>query len=270
VRGHQLGRQTLVVSPGNGERRDLNRLFRDALVERGHVHARGRVHDILVPRQDMTRSKIAHARYYDEGDVVHVGRAHKRQGIAKDSYLTVEGVDRPSNVLTLAYANGRSIEVCPAHWGKAVQVYKQEQREIAVGDRLEYRIHDRKRDIANHQLATVLRLDGNEATVKFASGRILKGQLSPHVDHGYCSTSHGSQGSTLDRVIVNLDSMRSAQLVNQRTFYVTISRAREEVRVYTDDAGALRNAVKREQKKEIALEVVQPQNSRSQSAGIRI
>jgi hypothetical protein len=61
IRGHEAGQQTLVVSPGNDERRDLNRLIRDALVERGHVEARGRTHGILVPRQDMTRSKIAHA-----------------------------------------------------------------------------------------------------------------------------------------------------------------------------------------------------------------
>jgi conjugative relaxase-like TrwC/TraI family protein len=269
-RGHQLGQQTLVVSPGNDERRDLNRLIRDALVERGHVQARGRAHDILVPREDMTRSKIAHARYYDERDVVHFDRAHKRQGIAKDSYLTVRSVDRRGNLLTLEYPNGRSIDISPARWGKAVQVYKHEQREIAVGDRLEYRIHDRKRDIANHQLATVLRLDGNEATVKFDSGRILKGPLSPHIDHGYCSTSHSAQGATVDRVIVNLDSMRSAQLVNQRSFYVTISRAREDARVYTDDAHALRSAVKRQQKKEIALEAIQPQQSLTQPTGIRI
>jgi hypothetical protein len=31
----------------------------------------------------MTRSEIAHARYYDEGDVVHFDRTHKRQGIAR-------------------------------------------------------------------------------------------------------------------------------------------------------------------------------------------
>jgi hypothetical protein len=46
-----------------------------------------------------------------------------------------------------------------------------------------------------------------------------------------------------DRVIVNLDSMRSAQLVNQQSFYVTLSRSREDAQVYTNDAHALRNAV---------------------------
>ena len=55
----------------------------------------------------------------------------------------------------------------------------------------------------------------------------------------------------MDRVIVNVDSMRSAQLVNRRQFYVSISRARHDARVYTDDAEALRRAVAREPKRNL-------------------
>ena len=39
--------------------------------------------------------------------------------------------------------------------------------------------------------------------------------------------------ATVDRVIVNVDSLRSAQLVNRRQFYVSISRARHNARIYT-------------------------------------
>ncbi len=48
--------------------------------------------------------------------------------------------------------------------------------------------------------------------------------------------------------------MRSAQLVNRKQFYVSISRARQDARVYSDDAQALRRAVGRDQRKEVALE----------------
>ena len=270
LRGHQAGRQTLVVSPGNDERRELNRTIRENLIEHGYVGQHSHQHTILVPRREMTKAKISHARYYDAGDVIHFDRAHKRQGIAKDAYLSVQNVDRKAQLLTLQYANGRTIEASPARW-KGVQVYRPEEREIAVGDRIQQRIHDRKHDLANNAFATVTRLDGNQATLKFDDGRTLKGPLSPHIDLGYCSTSHSSQGGTVDRVIVNLDSMRSAQLVNQRSFYVTISRAREDARIYTDDAHTLRNAVKREQQKELALEVIQqPQQRHKQSTAMRI
>ena len=101
-------------------------------------------------------------------------------------------------------------------------------------------------------------LSANQAKLRFDAGRELAVNLSQlrHVDHGYASTSHSAQGATADRVIVNVDSMRSAQLVNRRQFYVSISRTRHDARVYTDDAAALRRAVAREPRKEIALDAV--------------
>jgi ATP-dependent exoDNAse (exonuclease V) alpha subunit len=108
-----------------------------------------------------------------------------------------------------------------------------------------------------------------------------------HVDYGYAATSHAAQGTTVDHVIVNADSMRSARLVNRKQFYVSISRARHDGRVYMDDARALREAVGRKSKKEIALDTVkqrptqqlictrittdlQLQQSQTRSIGVRI
>jgi hypothetical protein len=55
-------------------------------------------------------------------------------------------------------------------------------------------------------------------------------------------------------VIVNIDTTRSVKLVNQRQFYVSISRARHDARIYTDDTNALARVVGREQLKPTALE----------------
>ena len=55
--------------------------------------------------------------------------------------------------------------------------------------------------------------------------------------------------------------MRSARLVNREQEYVSVSRARTDARIYTDDAEVLRRAVTRDPKKAIALEAVKPQPS---------
>ena len=77
-----------------------------------------------------------------------------------------------------------------------------------------------------------------------------------HIDYGYASTSHSSQGATVDRVIVNIDTMRSAELVNRKQFYVSISRARHGISVYTDDRERLRRVVSRSREKCTALEQI--------------
>ena len=99
-----------------------------------------------------------------------------------------------------------------------------------------------------------------QAAIRFDNQRELNLPLSQlrHIDHGYTSTSHSAQGATVDRVIVNVDSMRSHKLVNQQQFYVSISRARYDAQVFSDDLKTLERAVGKDQKKSVAMEVVKP------------
>jgi ATP-dependent exoDNAse (exonuclease V) alpha subunit len=256
LRGHEAGQNTLVVSPGNDERRALNQTIRELLVAHGHVATNGSQHEILVAK-DLTRAQMRYARNYAEGDVVHFSRSHPRQGITRDNYLTVTAVNRAGNSLTLRGSTGGQIESSPARW-QAVQAYTREQRTLAAGDRLQFRIHDKSNRVANGEFATISELDQKHVKLRFDNRRALTLPLAQlrHVDHGYASTSHAAQGATVDRVIVNADSMRSAQLVNRRQFYVSISRARHDAHVYTDDAEALGRAVGRDPRKVAALDAV--------------
>jgi ATP-dependent exoDNAse (exonuclease V) alpha subunit len=81
------------------------------------------------------------------------------------------------------------------------------------------------------------------------------------IDLGYASTSHAAQGSTVDRVIVHIDSARGTDLVNQRQLYVSVSRPRLEARIYTDSTERMRRAAARTQEKELALDLVQKQTT---------
>ncbi len=64
-------------------------------------------------------------------------------------------------------------------------------------------------------------------------------------------------------MIVNIDTERSVRLVNRRQFYVSLSRARHDARIYADNAEALARAVAREQLKPTALESLTPAQRRS-------
>lgn len=265
--GHEASQRTLVVSPANNERKAINQAIRSTLVEHRYVASIGQKHEILAPR-DMTNPERTHARSYHEGDVLYFRRGSKRQGIPKGAYLTVSAVNDTN--LTLHAENGRRVEFDPSKL-KGVQAYTVESRTIAVGDRIEWR--EPQRGIANHQQGVITKLDQREIEVKFDSGRKVSMPLSQArvVDLAYAVTSHASQGGTVDRVIINIDSSRSAELVNERQFYVSLSRARIDARVYTDDAEHMRRSVTRTQTKELALDIVQKQHQQQrQSVGMRI
>jgi hypothetical protein len=62
---------------------------------------------------------------------------------------------------------------------------------------------------------------------------------SPRRSHGYAVTSHSSQGLTAGRVLANIDTDSSRNLINTRLAYVAISRASDDARVYTNNAETL-------------------------------
>jgi len=80
--------------------------------------------------------------------------------------------------------------------------------------------------------------------LRFDDGRKLSVNLSElkNVDYGYCSTSHAAQGATVDRMIVNANSKAGEVLVNAAQFYVSTSRARDDVLVVTDSIKGLQRA----------------------------
>jgi len=78
-----------------------------------------------------------------------------------------------------------------------------------------------------------------------------------HLDHGYAVTSYASQGQTVDRVILNADTKEPEVLLNQRTGYVAVSRAREDALIYTNSREELGTALDRAEDKQVALEAVE-------------
>jgi len=263
LRSHQAGQTTLVVSPAIEERAELNRVIRTLLVERGQV-AREGVELLTLINLDLTRAQRAHARHYAAGDVIRFRRASAKLGIAAGGYATVEASDARRNLLRIRTASGTLAEYQPGRF-RGVEVFRAEHRTLAAGDRIQFRAPDRLLGVANGEFATVVAIDGSQTRLRTDKGReiaVANARLR-HIDYGYASTSHASQGATVDRVIVNVDAERSVRLVNRRQFYVSLSRARHDAKIYTDNAEALARAVAREQLKPTALENLSPAQRRA-------
>jgi conjugative relaxase-like TrwC/TraI family protein len=251
---HNDGERVLVVSPANQERRELNQAIRAALIARGHVDQRGQPHTILANRS-LSGPQRAVAYNYEPDDVIRFNRGSKQFDIAKGSYAKVETIDREQNTLGIRTAGGRAIRYNPGRLF-GVEVFREEQRVVARGERIQFRAPEPALGIANGDFATVVAIDGRRAVLHLDHGKQLSAGLDRlrHIDHGYASTSHSAQGATVDRVIVDIDTRLSPELVNRKQFYVSISRARNTLMVFTNDRTRLARVVNRSREKSVALE----------------
>ena len=68
-------------------------------------------------------------------------------------------------------------------------------------------------------------------------------------------TSHASQGKTVDHVFIG-QSSESFPASSREQFYVSVSRARQQATIYTDDKESLLDAVSRSDDRMTATEFV--------------
>jgi conjugative relaxase-like TrwC/TraI family protein len=250
---------TIVVSPDNASRREINLGVRAELQTHGIVDTENHMMRVLVPRSDMTGADRTWAANYDVGDVLHYQRGSKAIGIEKQSYATVLAAQPKENLLTVQTEDGKQVTYDPARLF-GVSAYRELEREFAVGDRLSFTATNRELGVTNRDLGTVeridrdgnfsVRMDGNKA-VWFDTAKMR------HFDHGYAVTSHSSQGLTSRRVLVNMDLEVHPDLINERFAYVSVSRASHDAEIFTNDARKLADNLSRDISKTSALEAGQ-------------
>lgn len=249
----------LVVSPANEERMALNAAIRAELQQRGELPREGVTHTVLV-RRDLTTAEKGWSSNYEVGEVVQYHRGSAKLGIAANIYATVEAVDRERNLLTVRMQDQTVRTYRPTQL-RGVEVFRPEQREFAVGERIQFRAPFKDQRIANGALGRIERIDEKRgmATLRMDNGTVFAAPWGAlrHIDYGYTTTSHSSQGMTVDRVLVQIDTDRSAQLVNRQQWYVSMSRARSDVHVFTNSVERLPAVVARELVKTTAREAVQ-------------
>ncbi|WP_348270148.1 MobF family relaxase [Edaphobacter paludis] len=258
---------TLVVSPDNASRRDINDAIRAELQSSGVLCKDNHAMTVLTQRSELTSADRNWAALYQPADVLYYTRGSKELGIERGTYATVVSTDPKANQLTVEREDGQQVTYDPKRL-HGIAAYREVARDFAEGDRLQFTVSKPDMDIKNRDLGTVERIDGTSMTVRMDGdkARTLTFDASEmrHFDHGYAVTSHSSQGLTTDRVLVNMDTKAHPELINTRFAYVSVSRASEDARIYTNDATTLAERLSTDISKLSAVEVARP-NSETQT-----
>ena len=249
--------RTLVVSPDNRSRVEINEQIHRAMQASGQVDRDEHRVSVLVPRQDVTGADRRWAEQYQQGDVLRYSAGSAVLGLPKGEYATVQDVDAKTNRLTVKRDTGAEVTYDPRRL-QGVTIYREAERGFAVGDRVQITAPDRERHVANRELGSVQAIDADRTLhLRLDSGRSVAYALDArlHLDHGYAVTSHSSQGLTADRVLLHVDTERAGEsLVNRRLAYVAISRGRHDAQIYTNDKAQLGPALGRNISHRAALE----------------
>jgi conjugative relaxase-like TrwC/TraI family protein len=267
---------TLVISPDNRSRTEINGRIHAELQRSGLVSNEEHRIRTLVPRQDLTGADRTWAERYEVGNVLRYSRASKETGIGKGEYAQVKSIDAPRNRLTVVLQDGTERTYDPRRQ-QGVSVFREEMRSFSVGERIQFTAPANNLGVANRELGTIENIEKDgRLRLKMDGGRAVElvTHKRAHLDYGYAMTSHSSQGQTADRVLIHVDTeLGPKDLLNSRMAYVSVSRGRYDAQIYTNNAHALGQELSRDVSHSLAIQQepvahkVEPQTTHTNQIG---
>ncbi|OCG80542.1 ATPase AAA, partial [Xanthomonas euvesicatoria] len=261
-------RETLIVAGTNEARREINRMVRQSL----DLTGKGREFETLT-RVDMTQAQRRFAPSYQPGMVIQPEKDDQKAGLTRGETYRVKDA-LPGNALVLQRQDGTTTTINPR---KATQlsVYRLERAELSVGDTVRINRNDPGRDLTNGDRMRVAGVIGGVVkleSVEQRDGRPARALELPtnrplHLEHAYASTVHSAQGLTNDRALIALDT--NSRTTSMNLYYVAISRACHEARVYTNSVKELPAAIARRFDKTTALAIQRERQLQRRDAGMQ-
>ena len=162
---------TLVVSPDNQSRREINEVIHRKCRARARWTLQEHKQRVLVARQEITGADRQWAAQYQPGDVVRYTRGSKTHGIEAGEYARVERANEKENLVTVKRENGEQVSYDPRRL-HGVTLYRETERAFSEGDRVQFTAPNREQHIANRELGTIEKIDDSgNLQLRLDSGR---------------------------------------------------------------------------------------------------
>lgn len=246
----EKGKSALVISPTHIEGERVTVRIRERLKKAGKL--RGEERQLLQLRNlQWTKAQRGDSVNYHSDMVIQF-------------HQNVSGFRRGERV-KVKRRNGEAVEVerengeaalLPLENPARFQVYESQAIDLAAGDMVRITQNGFTRDkhrLNNGDLKKIkgFTVDGD---IKLGKGWVIS-KDSGNLTHGYCVTSYTSQSKSVDCVFVS-ESSESFCAANREQFYVSASRFREALTIYTDNKDQLLEGVSRSSQRASATDLM--------------
>ncbi|EOI4945557.1 conjugative transfer relaxase/helicase TraI [Salmonella enterica] len=225
--------QTLVVAELNADRHAINDAIHTARHEKGDTGAEERTFTVLEPLRVPDNALRAAETFAEYTGTV---------AMMNERYWTVAEVDTQDAVVTLRNADGESVLISPQqNTAQDISLFTPRDLTISQGDRVRFTRSDTDRGYVANSLWEVAGFT-DDGAIRFRQGdqeKIVDPQAMTedrHIDLAYALTVYGVQGAS-ERFAIALTGTEGGRkrMASLESTYVTLSRAKEHVQVYTDD-----------------------------------
>lgn len=186
------------------------------------------------------------SQFLQDGDILQFFKEF--EGIKRgESYEVKTEKDKDGVSIKFVIDSNRKKFILDKNEAKNYNVYTKNKLELSLNNKIRITQNGKDRhdkELLNGQDLTVTGFDYNGRIVaKDQEGtQYSLPKNFQNFNYGYVSTSHSSQGKTSDHVLIG-QSSSSFSASDQKQFYVSVSRGRKGVKIYTDNKQELKEAI---------------------------
>lgn len=241
------GADHIAVAPTHAIIRAATIQIREGLAERGVLSGPAQRFTVA-DSANFTVAQKKNAHSYIPGQLVTFNR--RVPGVSRNRAYSVEALK--GKLLLLRARNGALVAVDFKKHAHAYDVLLPREVELRNGDKLQIRSNDKKAGLANGDLLTFA--GTHRGGILTREGKTIPAGFL-NFTHGYVVTSHKSQGRTAEAagMIAGIDA---------KGIYVSATRAKKALRIYTLDKRALFASAERKGDRMAALEVTMDETQR--------
>ncbi len=238
--------RTLLLAPTHALRAEVHGAIRRRLADEGVLRGPTLTLDRYV-NLHLTHAQKCELVHYREGDVLVF---HQRDyGIGVEAGDACHVIGRDGGHVLLDSPDGHVRRMRPDRRIRyRFELYETRTIELRAGDRIRWTrpLRGDGLELDNGARATIRTIERRHVRFRADDGaEYALARTDPqlhHLDYAYTSTVHGAQGLTADSVIAILRADHGP-LVDLKTAYVELSRARNDAVLLTDDREALGSAL---------------------------
>lgn len=258
-------KSALVISPTHQQAEDVTASIRKKLRSSGELGKREITIGRLVSR-NLTEAQRADWRNISEKDIIQFNQ-------------NVAGIQRGSRWF-VAYSNDHHVlikddqgetQTLPTEKSAFYDIYRTKSLDLSKGDKVRITrngFDKQDKRLNNGQLLQIASVKKSGDVELLSGDGKTKYQIARdfgHIAHAYCITSHASQGKTVDEVFISQPAATFGA-TNSKQLYVSASRGRDRVHIYTDDKEELLMHAQRLGDRQSALELLQKRKAAQATA----
>lgn len=254
------GKTALVISPTHKQGEEVTEEIREKLRASGLIGKK----EIKVRKLfnlNMTEAEKSDWRNFKEGQVIQFNQ--NVTGIKRGSTWSVKTVN--DSKVELGDNSGK-ITTLQLKKSSHYDVFRETEIGLSKGDKIQITRNgfDKNEKRVNNgmslEVASITKTGKVTLKNKASKATLVLDKNFGHISHAHCITSHASQGKTVDEVFVAQPSA-TFPATDARQFYVSVSRARDAARIYTDDKAALLEYASELGNRHSAMELVSSNHS---------